>query len=161
MIAEFSPQEILRIAIKVEETGQKLYEVLEKRANDKEFKDVWTYLKEQEIIHRDIFKKMLDKVNDYIVDDFNPGEYSSYIRAIAANYIFTQKLIEENLKTLPSSDAEALDFGIFIEKESILTYSAFKEYIKTDKQIVLDKIIDEEKKHLVRLSSLKKIKQSS
>lgn len=155
MTAEFSPQEILWIAIKVEENGRKLYEALEKRTKDKDFKDIWIYLKEQEIIHRDVFKKMLDEVEDYMVDDFNPGEYLSYIRAIAENYIFTQKLIKERLKTLRFSDIEALDFGIFIEKESILTYSAFKEYLKTDKQIVLDKIINEEKKHLVKLSKLK------
>ena len=42
-----------------------------------------------------------------------------------------------------------------IEKESIITYSALKQYILPEKQSVLEKVIDEEKKHLVQLTMLR------
>lgn len=151
----FSPQDILRIAIKVEENGQNLYQALENKETDKKLKELWRYLKEQEVEHRKIFQEMLDKVGDYIVYEFSPGEYSAYMKAIASSYIFTQNLIEEKTKKLFKDSQEAIDFGIYIEKESILTYTAFKDYVLTDKQPVLQRVIDEEKKHLIRLSLLK------
>jgi rubrerythrin len=151
----FSPQEILRIAIKVEENGKALYGALESKTKDEKLKKMWQYLKEQEEEHRKTFQGMLDNVGDYIVDEFRPGEYEAYLRAIASGYIFTQELIEKKTKELFSSDLEAVEFGLYIEKESILTYSALRDYVLTAKQPVLDKVIDEEKKHLVQLTLLK------
>ncbi|MBP7087870.1 MAG: ferritin family protein [Candidatus Omnitrophica bacterium] len=155
MSKDFSPQEILKIAIRVEENGKNLYQSLEDKAKKDELKALWRYLKEQEKIHRQTFQEMLDNIKDYVIYEFNPGEYQAYLRAIASEYIFTQELVERKIKEGFGSDSEALKFGIFIEKESILTYTALKEYITTDKQSVLDKIIDEEKWHLVKLSVLK------
>jgi rubrerythrin len=151
----FSPQEILRIAIKVEENGENLYEALESKAQNEKLKSKWHYLKEQEEAHAKTFQEMLDKVGDYVVYEFSPGEYEAYLRAIASGYIFTQELIEKKTKELFHSDLEAIEFGIYIEKESIFVYSALKEYILAEKQPVLNKVIDEEKKHLGQLHLLK------
>jgi len=151
----FSPQEILRIAVKVEERGEKLYEALEQKAAAGKIKELWRYLKEQEEIHKKVFQGMLDKVGDYIVPELTPGEYGAYIRAIGASYIFTEELIEKKLKMSFASDLEAVDFGLHIEKESILTYSALGEYMMADKRAVLDKVIAEEKEHLVKLMVLR------
>jgi rubrerythrin len=151
----FSPQEILRIAIKVEENGKKLYDSLENKAKDKKIKELWKFLSGQEELHRKVFQDILDKVGDYIVDEFNPGEYANYIRAIASEYIFTPQIIADKTKEGFKSDIEAINFGIQIEKESIITYSALRGYILTEKQPILDKVIEEEKNHLVKLTLLK------
>jgi rubrerythrin len=155
MADNFSPQEILRIAIKVEENGKKLFGILEEKAKDEKVKSVWRYLKEQEDAHIKVFQDMLDNVGDYIVYEFSPGEYEAYVKAVAASYIFTTRLAERKIKDGFSSDAEAIDFGIHIEKESILTYTALREYVQTSKQVVLDKVIKEERNHLVKLTALK------
>ncbi|MCM8824104.1 MAG: ferritin family protein [Candidatus Omnitrophica bacterium] len=151
----FSPQEILRIAIKVEENGKKLYEILENKSKLDKLKGMWKYLKEQEDSHRNIFKQMLENVGDYIVYEFSPGEYDSYLSAIASDYVFTQNLIEEKIKDLFTSDIEAIDFGIYIEKQSILVYSSLRDYVIKDKQDVIGKVIDEEKNHLSQLNLMK------
>ncbi len=151
----FNPQEIVKIAINIEENGKKLYEALEGKAKDRKLKIMCKYLKEQEEIHRKIFQAMLDNIGEYIVHEFSPGEYEAYLRAIATEYIFTQEIVRERVKEGFDSDLEAVEFGIFVEKESILTYSALREYVLTGKQAVLDKVIDEERKHLVDLIALK------
>jgi rubrerythrin len=150
-----SPQEILKIAIKVEENGKKLYGILEEKAKDEEIKKIWRFLKEQEEEHRKVFQKMLENVGEYIVYEFSPGEYEAYLKAIASMYVFAPQLIEEKTKTLFKSDLEAVEFGIYIEKDSILVYSAFKEYVMNSKQHILEKVINEERNHLVRLVNLK------
>jgi len=151
----FSPQEILKIAVNVEKNGRKLYEILEGRAKDEKTKNIWKYLKEQEETHIQTFEGMLDNIGSYIVYEFNPGEYEAYLRAIASEYIFTLEFIDKKIKEPALSDTEAVDFAVRIEKDSILTYSALREYILTEKQAVLDKVIEEEKKHLADLILLK------
>ncbi len=151
----FSPQEILRIAVKVEERGENLYAALEAKSTNDKLKKLWKYLKEQEDLHRQIFQEMLEKVGDYIVYEFNPGEYESYLRAISSQYIITQELIEKKTEELFASDMEAIDFAIGIEKDSILTYTTLRDYVLSEKQSILDKVIREEKKHLAQLFLLR------
>jgi rubrerythrin len=155
MADTFSPQEILKVAIEIEINGRRLYDALEKKSKDEKVRGVWRYLKEQEEEHRKTFQEMLDNVGDYIVYEFSAGQYQAYIKAIAASYVFTTKLIQRRMLEGFSYDIEAIDCAIQIEKESILTYTALKDYVQSAKQQVLNKVIDEEKKHLVTLNGLK------
>ncbi|MCF7869917.1 MAG: ferritin family protein [Candidatus Omnitrophica bacterium] len=152
---QFDPQEILKISIKVEEAGAKLYDKLSEQTDNKEVKKVWDYLKRQEVEHKKIFSDILNKAGDYIVYELNSGEYDNYIRAIAAEYIFSPQLIEEKLKQDFKDDLEAVNFGISIEKESILVYSSFKEYMKVERRELIDEVINQEKKHYTDLVNLK------
>ncbi len=61
MVNIFSPQEILRIAVKVEEKGRNLYGELETNTKNEKLKKIWKYLKEQEELHREIFQNILKK----------------------------------------------------------------------------------------------------
>ncbi|UCD15367.1 MAG: ferritin family protein [Candidatus Omnitrophota bacterium] len=151
----FSPQEILNIAVKVEEAGEKFYEMMERKAKDEKLKAMWKYLKEQEQEHRKIFKAMYEDVASYVVYEYSSGQYDSYLNSIACEYIFTQELIAQKLKEKFDSSVGAIEFGIYIEKGSILTYSALKKYIVEDKQGVIDKVISEEEKHLTSLVEMK------
>jgi rubrerythrin len=151
----FSPEEILRIAVKIEAKGKALYGDLEKKAASKDVKEVWKYLKEQEEEHRKTFQDMLDNIGDYFTDEFSPGEYDAYMKAIASEYVFTQDMVEKKAGKPFACDLAAVNFAIGIEKDSILTYSALKAIVLSDRQNVLDRIINEEKKHLVELSGLK------
>ncbi|MFH1578102.1 MAG: ferritin family protein [Candidatus Omnitrophota bacterium] len=150
-----NPQEVLKIAVKVEENGKGLYGSLEGKAKDEKLKKIWQYLKEQEELHRQTFQGMLDNLDDYIAPESSPGEHAGYLKAVASEYIFTQGLVEKKAKELFTSDLEALDFAIHIEKESILAYSELKNYLLAQKQAVLDKVISEEKEHLVQLVLIK------
>lgn len=155
MDKSFSPQEIIGVAINVEKNGKDLYERLEFQERDNKLKNIWAYLKEQEEVHRKDFQKMLDHLKDYVLYEFNSGEYEAYLRAISSLYIFTNERIKEKLQEGFKSELESIDFALGVEKESIITYSELKPYILLERQPVLDKIIDEEKKHLVQLVSIR------
>lgn len=150
-----NPKEILQIAVQIEENGKKLYASLENKASNKKIKTVWEYLKNQEEKHGKVFQGMLNGVSNYVVADFNQQEYNAYIRFLAKEYVFTQNLIEEKTSQGFSSDLAAIEFAITIEKDSILIYSALKEYVLTEKQKTIEKIIHEEQKHLADLLLLK------
>ncbi|MCK4994950.1 MAG: ferritin family protein, partial [Candidatus Omnitrophica bacterium] len=152
----WSPQEILDIAFRVEENGEHLYAKLEEQATDEKIKTIWKFLKEQEIGHQSKFKSMLDCAGDYLVSEFGAGDYDAYLEAIAATYIFTPEIINRKTEESFSSPLEAVEFALQIEKESILVYTALKDYILSDKQDIIQNIIKEEKKHVIVLSELKK-----
>ncbi|MBU0634999.1 MAG: ferritin family protein [Candidatus Omnitrophica bacterium] len=151
----FNPREIVNVAIKVEENGKVLYGILENKTRSENLRKTWAHLKEQEEEHRKTFETMRDNIGDYIVHEFSPGAFDVYLETLASTFIFTEELIREKIKQLFNSEIEAVDFGIQIEKDSILTFSALKEYVIEGKKPVLGKIIDEEKRHLARLISLK------
>ncbi len=153
---QFNPQEILKISVEVEEAGAKLYGKLEQQTKNEKVKGVWRYLKDQEVEHKKIFSDILNQAGEYIVYDLNPGEYQNYIRAISSEYIFTSGLIEEKTKKGFENDLEAVDFGISIEKESIFVYTSFKEYMKTGRKELIDRVVDQERKHYANLVDLKK-----
>jgi len=155
MESAFSPFEVLKIALRVEKNGESLYTALETKAGDEKLRSMWRYLKEQEKKHQQTFQAMLNNTGDYVIREIKPGEYMAYLNAIANEYIITQELTEKKLKEGFDSDLDAVEFGIYIEKESILTYSALREYLVTSSQPVLDKIIEEEKKHLIDLAVIK------
>ena len=158
----YSPEEILKIAVKVEENGRDFYAAQEAKANDEQLKLIWQHLKKQELLHRETFKKMLDNIKDYIVYEYSAGEFDVYFAAIAKEYIFTQQLSQIRAKELLKSGSfdEILNFAVAIEKESILTYSALREYVISEKVDIIDEIINQEKQHLVKLKELKeKFKQ--
>ncbi|MFH1092595.1 MAG: ferritin family protein [Candidatus Omnitrophota bacterium] len=153
---KWSPQEILDIALRVEENGEHLYAKFEEETENETLKNVWKFLKEQEIGHQSKFKDMLNSAGDYMVNEFGTGDYDAYLEAIASTYIFTPEMISEKTEELFASDQDAIDFGLQIEKESILVYTALKEYVPNNKQKILDGIIKEEKKHVVVLTEFKK-----
>lgn len=152
---DFNPCEILEIALDIEEHGRKLYESLQEKAKDPKVKEVLAYLKSQESNHEKLFKDMLDERRNCMVQEFVSGEYRSYLDAIASEYVFTQKLIKQKLKEGFTSDIEAIEFGIQMEKESILAYSAFREVLTKPEQAALDKIIIQEREHLIKFIELK------
>jgi rubrerythrin len=155
MDQNFNPQEILKIAINVEKNGRKLYLALAQAAQEPQIKKVWDYLAEQEQKHQQRFQHILDNLKQYLYYDYNPGEYDTYLRAIASEYIFTQHLVEEKLNKEFTSNLEAINFGIYIEKDSIITYSALREFMVTEKQEALEEIIAQEKEHLTQLIDLR------
>ncbi len=99
---------------------------------------------------------MLESSGDYFIKEFGVGDYDAYLEAIAVTYIFTPELIKRKTEELFASTLEALDFGLQIEKESILVYTALKEYVLDDKKELLDSIIREEKRHVIVLTEFRK-----
>ncbi|MDD5747024.1 MAG: ferritin family protein [Candidatus Omnitrophica bacterium] len=145
-------REILEIAVHVEENGESLYARLEKKARQEPLRLMWCDLKEQEKNHRVVFQTMIDDLQEDGAYEFSAGEYSDYFKAVSGNYIITQKLIEQKKTELFASDREALDFGVAVEEESILVYSALQEYLSSKQKKIISRVIDEEKRHLVRLT---------
>jgi len=139
-------KDYLDVALKIESKGFEVYSKLSEEF-DGEISDLFKDLAEQERQHGVLFKKMFEKYqNMEITPDRDDDERMGYLTSFAELSIFPKLSGEQKPKNL----REALDMAVAVEKDSILFYSDLLKFFPEDNQ-ALDKIIDEEKRHMMEL----------
>ena len=84
------------------------------------------------------------------------GEYAAYLHSYVDNrLVFTAEAFAAELAKL-RDEASALDFAIQREMDSIHYYREMRELLPADRRDAIERIIDEEKEHFMRLSTMKK-----
>lgn len=145
--------EVLQFAIKIEENGWEFYKKFADLVDNEKIRQLFVLLADEEIKHKEIFEAMLPEIEKYEPQEVYPPEYFSYLRAYADNIIFKKGLDEELQKKL---DAVAIiDFGIRMELDSIAYYQETKNFIPASQKNVIDRIIEEERKHFLKLTNFK------
>jgi rubrerythrin len=151
----FKASEILRVAMKIEENGERLYRHATTLTGDTEAKDLFSFLADEETKHRKTFEAMLSKAEHYQPPESYPGEYLVYIRAYADNIVFWADKVEKELAGLTDVHS-VLEFGIQREIESILYYLETRNLVPDRQREQIDKIIDEERRHYLKLVDVRK-----
>lgn len=151
----FEPSEIFKIAIKMEENGEKFYTEAAQKLNEGKIKALLNTLAKEEVSHKKTFEEMLAKIDEYIPEESYPGEYLTYLKAYTEKIIFDSKKIEKEMANI-NDVSSALDFAINRELDSILYYNEIKKSVIKSRQDLIDKIIEEERKHFLKLSDTKK-----
>jgi rubrerythrin len=150
----FAPDEVLRLAIEIEKDGEAFYSGMVGKVEGK-LKEVMEFLANEEKRHGEIFETLLEKYKDKEIVESYPGEYEAYMNAIAEELLFTKDLVKEKVEKGFGSLEELFDFALNIERDSIILYKEMKENILKGEG-VLDEIIEEERRHFVAISSLKR-----
>jgi rubrerythrin len=150
---KFSIREIVEQAIQTEKLGNEFYtKMAEKFHDNKELKKLFEILSAHEVRHGNSFIALKEKVKDEEPEGWE--EVTPYLRAIVDSEFFLGKD-----KCLPSLEhvktaLEAVDFALCFERETLLYYYTLRE--ATKEKEILDKIIREEKSHIIWLNNLKK-----
>lgn len=150
----YSSNELLEMALKIEEDGKKFYKYLAEKSKEKEKKEFFSYLSAQEEEHAKDFKELSKGLIEE-TDAESWEEASKYIRSVVENKIFpsVEEMIERS-KHIPVD--EILDFAISVEKETVIFYEELYDLVKGEKsKEILSKIIREEVSHVRKLSRLK------
>jgi rubrerythrin len=151
----FKASEILRVAMKIEENGERLYRHGTTLTDDAETKEFFSFLAEEETKHKKVFESMLSKAEHYQAPETYPGEHLVYLRAYADNIIFSPDKVEKELGGLTDVDS-VLEFGIQREIESILYYLETRNLVPESQREQIDGIIDEERRHYLKLVDVRK-----
>lgn len=149
----FDASEIFQFAVRIEENGEKFYRDIAERSGPGEIRELFSYLAGEETVHRKTFLGMLGKVEKYEPPETYPGEYFQYLRSYADNLIFSGDT--EKQMTCSKDMACVFDFAIRRELDSIMYYMETKNFVKDTQHKVIDRIINEERKHFVRLTEMK------
>lgn len=150
----FKANEIFHFVIRIEENGQKFYRYAIQISEDDEAKKVFDYLAEEEGRHRRMFDDLLSKVEDHEPFESYPGEYSEYLRAFVDNEVFADAALDKEISKIADSCA-AVDFAIQREKDSLLYFHEIRRFVPRSQHGLIDKVIDEERKHFSKLSKLR------
>ncbi len=155
---KFTVQEIIEIAIEIEKNGKSFYQSLSEQANSAQLRDFFEYLSKEEESHINKFEELLRMSGGYQISElYYTTGYMGYMKAIADERVFKNISVIEFVKSLKSIP-EAIDKAIGFEKDSILFLYEMQEVLddKNNKEIV-QKLINEEKVHIRRLSTIKSL----
>ncbi|RJO65231.1 MAG: hypothetical protein C4540_01930 [Candidatus Omnitrophota bacterium] len=152
----FSASEVFQFAVRIEENGERFYRLTAENINDKKTKELFVFLADEEVKHRKTFQGMVEKVEAYEPAESYPGEYFAFLKAYADEHIFTPEKKAEVAAKKMQGPKEALEFAIALEVDSILYYLEAKNLVPENQRDVMDRIIDEERRHYLKLSETKK-----
>jgi rubrerythrin len=155
-MAVFDASDIVGVAVRIEQNGENFYRYAVQLAAREETKSLFRMLAEQEVKHQETFAKMLAGMDRNPPPEGYDGEYAAYLHGYVDNHlIFTAEALAAELAKL-RDEASALDFAIQRELDSIHYYREMRELLPEDRRDAIERIIDEEKEHFVRLSAMKK-----
>ena len=152
----FKAAEILKTAIRIEENGIVFYREAANKFNKKKLQDIFNFLAEEDEKHRKIFEEMLSKAEQYEMVDSYPGEYEAYLRAFADEHVFSKEKTGGLMAKKVKDVKEAVQFGIEAELDSINYYQEIKRFVPDYQEDAIEKIIEEERSHFLKLSDIKK-----
>jgi rubrerythrin len=150
----FKPAEIFQFAVRIEENGEMFYNTVAEQVDNDEVKELFKALAVEETKHRKTYEALLSKIETYDPPESYPGEYFDYLRAYADNHIFPPEKMKKDIATITTAEA-ALNFAMQREIESILYYQELKNIVPENERSEIDAIINEERRHYVKLSGCK------
>lgn len=159
----FDIREMLKMAVREEQTGYDYYFFLSRNARTEEVRKLAERQAGMEKEHEKLFTELLDSLEDYQPVENYPGEYDSYLNALMENRMFP----EENkakfmLEAAGKDDLAAINIAIMFERSTLLLFREVETFIlgKEKMQEIIRRVINEEKQHLIDLSAMKnKLKQ--
>ena len=152
----FAASDIVEVAIRIEENGIDFYKYAEQISRKEEAKKLFAQLAQAEVAHKKTFEKIFAKMEKNSPLESYEGEYSAYLRSyVDNNIIFTKEAMDKQFAKVKDTIA-ALDFAIQRELDSILYYHEIKKLVPPAQHEILEQIIEEERKHFLSLTEMKK-----
>lgn len=150
----FSGNEIIDIAVTIEENGQAFYLAAADKAQDENLGAALRKLAEDEVEHKKIFEAMYKADEQYSLVDGYEKEQDAYVKAMAGSQVFAPGKSVKGLVKDAGDIFQVLNMALSAEKDSILYYTEMKDWVQPKDKEIMEKVILEEKKHLKELSRL-------
>ncbi len=154
-MATFDVRDIFTIAMKIEENGQAFYAEMAQRQSADELRGFFAFLADEEARHQKAFAGMLANLSAHQPVESAPTEYFDYLQAYVDVSIFRPDLSQEELEALRDLPS-AINYSLSRESDSILYYHEIKGFLPESDYAQIEKIIEEERRHYVKLSQLAK-----
>ena len=151
----YSIKEIIDIALGLEEAGYEFYTQCGLKFKEAHIQEVFLFLAREELEHKKTFESI--KTGEEPPQGIFTEEYYLYLKSIGGGRVFEFKNrnIDQIMDTINTPE-DAVTKAFMDEKESILFYSEIKTLYRDDRKTleILDKIIEEERKHVLTLADL-------
>lgn len=150
----FSPDEAVRLAIQIEQTGLEFYQSLRQKTNRNEIRAIVDTLIVEEGKHKRFFEHMLSRIKDRSISESSSGDYAAYMQALSRETVYADERLRQSFKKKIKTADEVLGLAVKLEADSIMLYQQILQGLSRDKK-VLKKIIAEEQRHYSIVSALR------
>ena len=155
----YSDLEGLRLGMEIETRGKEFYRYAYEHAKEKEHKDLFLFLMQEEEQHLDTFTKIFNIIEDrkeaHSADYLFDADSSRYLTVLAESHVFPkQDKVQSVIADLNSVQA-ILQTAMQAEKDSILLYDEMATHAKfEDARKIFTVLKAEEQSHVVKLREM-------
>jgi len=148
----FSANELLDLAIKLEENGEAVYRDAIEKVSNPEFVRLLEWMADEEVKHANWFTELKLKFDQKGVNPFMEKMSRELFNDLLGDKNFSLKDVD--FASVSDMD-ELIDIFIEFEKDSVRFYQVLEPFIEDPVSLEsLKKIIDEENRHIRRLLEL-------
>jgi rubrerythrin len=152
MESKYSAYEVLEIAEKIEHNGAAFYNKAAEIFEDEQIRDVFLNLAEWEVRHEKIFADMRRQINKSFsgAANFDPETYmAGNAKLMASLAVFAIRPDPGEILIGLEDKEDVFKKALKLEKDTIVFYRGLKSFAEnTDTIEQIDKIIEEEQKHI-------------
>jgi rubrerythrin len=153
-MALLTGNEILEMAMRLEESGEAFYNAAAAKATDTGVKALFEDLALQEQYHHRAFQQMGHDVVALALSPEQWQQFQAYTGALLQNHFFASPENALNIAAQAKDERQALQAALGFEKETLLFFHELRSAVRGPGQQTVDRIIDEEKQHIQRLSGM-------
>ncbi len=146
--------EIIEIAIRLEESGEAFYNAAAEKATTAGVKALFKDLEVQEQYHRRAFQQMGRDVVELALSPEQWDEFQAYTGALLQQSFYASPASALNLATTAEDERSALQAALDFEKEAILFFQELQAVVREVGRQTMERIIQEEKQHVQRLAAM-------
>jgi rubrerythrin len=152
-MALITGDEIIEMAMQLEESGEAFYLEAAENATSAAVRDLFADLAVQERHHRRAFQQMGRGVVELVFSDEQWDQFQAYTGALLQQRFRSspEGALGQAAKALNEKDALAA--ALAFEKETLLFFYELREVVRGADRQVVEQIISEEKAHIQRLSA--------
>lgn len=152
----FSGLDMLEIAVNIERNGEAFYQAAMKAARENSTKAAFDFLAGEERKHLRTFQSILTSLPPQPLSETYSGEYALYVKSLSDNQVFKDDKTARSMAAKAANDAEVVHLALSAERDSLLFYWEMKSLLRQDELPIIDRIMDEERGHVRRLSELER-----
>ena len=161
MGVRFTGPDLVALALEIERNGAAFYEACLSRDNGERASRVFRFMLGEERKHVQQFQE-LESLLKGIENLGKPmsDEEQQYLTALATSNIFTAEGTGEEMAEMAEDAEEALELAMQFEKDSVLFYSEFLNFVTEAARPVVEEILRQEKVHISQLAELRAFLES-
>ena len=142
---------LLEFAVRLEDKGQKFYLEWASRVDMNNVRAFFEMIAEEETLHKKTFQELRAAMKSDPPGVEPQEEYEDYFRTFADYIVFS----DTEMKAVKELGT-AIEMAKKQELDAILFYSDLRKFLAEKHQDILKRIMDEERKHFVKLDGLQK-----
>ena len=152
----FKIKEIIKMGIDKEKKRRDFYGKVKGLYDNEKLAQLFSDLEKWEAEHIDTFKKIYDSVGEeQTCRESYEGEMEDYIDAFLDDRLYYEietDIFKDRIKT----ERDAIHLAMSFEKDAIIFFNEFKDMAPPEHKVEIQKLLNEEKQHLIFLYRMKK-----